>query len=235
MEFGSILSGIGAVAQGFGLGGSGGETASPTDYVNANYYGLKGKHSFAKKYGYNPNYLMGGSVAAPVVTDTGQGTAPGLIGAGLGEIASGAMAKKEKQSPTAKAMQALGVRQAEAETKNSEIQAEMAALELARQQQALNAQPTKAAPTSKTYPYRPGLVTGKPMPMWVAVEDRDGNIHHFPNPELGVELPETFGAGMLGTGIYRPEGHEDRGLPGTSPRSGRYFRVPRGPGMTGGY
>ena len=211
-EWGSILRGIGSIAGGFGLGG-GGETTSPKDTAEHTWASLDAKHKFAKGRGYHPMYIMGTSANFAPATITGGGRNLGDIGRGLADVMEGVKGK----SPVGKAMADLGLRQSKAQAEHAEIDTELARLELDRQRQALNAQPTKGQP-AETFPYRPGLVSGKPMPMWIEVMDREGNIHHFPNPELGAEIPESVSGAMLLKGQHKKGRARP---PGKRPYSGR--------------
>lgn len=211
---GAFASGLGKLAGGLGLGGSKGPSlGKQMEYGWANAYHMPTYQvAGLKKAGIHPVYGLGGSANFSPTVATGAGPDPGQVGSGLAEMGQAVKPKVKT------AMESLGLRQAEAETRKSEIGVQLAELELAREAQALNSQQDIAKTPVKTYPYRPGIVSGKPMPMWIEVVDRNGKIHHFPNPELGAELPESVGAGLLFQG-QRNRGSAPRG--GPRPASGR--------------
>lgn len=154
-EWGSILSGIGSIAGGFGLGGG---SKPPSLGKQMRYHWLDLAESPArkvaglKKAGIHPVYGFGSSSSwSPQIAVGGSRYDPAAIGGGMGQIAE-ALNKKQKQSPVGRAASALGLRQMNADVRRSEIEAEMAYMELQRQKQALNVTPTAAAPPASPSP-----------------------------------------------------------------------------------
>lgn len=139
--FGSLLSGIGSVAGAFGLG-SKSKSPSGKDYYKSQYFNMAAKHNFAKQFGYHPMYLMGAPAISPGPTTTQQGPDLRALGEGIKDLAG---------APAQQAMQALGLRQAEAETRLSELQAEAAQIEVTNAKRSANAQQDKVVAATNTW------------------------------------------------------------------------------------
>jgi len=224
---GQLAGGVGSVLGGLGFGSSSGDGID----VSENYrLGLamgdliprnirkqvKGTMVAAKDYGVHPMYLLGGGVsgASPsfqVGTSKSGGTDAAQVGAGLQKMSTAF----SKESPVQQAMETLGLRQAEAETRNSEYQADLNFIALQKAKQAANATQESAVTYAAKPPHQQ-----KAIPMYIKVRDRQGNEHWWPNPELGLEMPETFGlgVGMKGWSTDPTKSHINTG---PRPASGR--------------
>ena len=211
MEWGSILSGIGRIA-GSGIfgGGSDGIDVSENVRLNKALMDLQprsidrkvaGVTQAARKHGYHPMYLMGsaGNYSPQVIASGAKrGTDYGAIGRGAADLAEGL--KKREQDPTAKAMTALGLREATASAEQAEIQTELLRLQLDREREGVNAQPTKGART---------FAADKPhQQMFIGA---DGVARPITRPMLSEEGEPHYGEGMdLEAGIMWLQ---DRGIP----------------------
>lgn len=133
MSFAELLGGLGAAAQGFGALKGGSKTKyKGEDVYDAAYRTIEGRHAAAKTMGYHPAYLMGSSVSSPVYSASHSGNKLAGVGKALGDL--GDIAAAHGEAPVRKEMQALGLREAEANTKLAETEANIRELELARMQ-----------------------------------------------------------------------------------------------------
>lgn len=204
---GSLAGGLGTLASGLGLfGGSDGvdksesvELAKAMRDLQLDNIGptiqRKVAHTMkaARDYGVHPMYLLGnapsgGQIQSFAVGHGDKGKTNGRqIGAGLEKMGEALGSQPE----VSKTLQDLGLRQAEAETRNSEYRADLTAIELAKATQMANANQESAVTYAAKKP-----VKQEAIPLYIKVKDRSGKEHWWPNPELNMEMPETFGLGM---------------------------------------
>lgn len=208
MEFGSILSGIGAIAGGFGLGSKGGDGIDVSENVRLSKHMFDQQMNNLKRHGISKVYGLGagqGTVTPLTSQRSGGGISAGDIGSGLSQIQRGL--QKQKQDPTAQAMEALGLREARQAAEQSEIQTEMMKLQLAKERQAAIGQIVSPAPGGSPgkaqNPYRVGFLEGENVrrpKSTIRFMGRDYPVGLLQSPEVAEEHFDEVGA--LGQGIY---------------------------------
>lgn len=213
MDFASLLSGLGTAAG--GLSSLFGSSSDGID-VSENYrlnnslldlepkaWDMKvgGATAAARKYGYHPMYLMGGSSGySPTVIggakqsrDVGGGLA--ALGQGAAGIAKG-LTGQEKEIQ--RAQQTLGLRQGEAELRKTEMETALLASELKRAEQQANG-------------HRSGGSTTQGPSTSMSIMDASGQAHPVTMPNLSEKLEPHYGeAGDLEAGVQY---WKDRGKP----------------------
>ena len=165
---GSALSGIGSVASAF--------SSDKPDYKHLKK-GIQWRVNDAKQAGVHPLYALGASVGSPTITT---GSTGGDALQALGSVAS-----QYGQATSQKAITAQQIKESEALTQShlaraarDAMETQVSASNLARQTQRLN---------HKQDPQIPNL--------YVPYKDNQtGQTVYLPNPEAGVEMPETIGA-----------------------------------------
>lgn len=164
---GSALSGVGAVASAFGGG-------NETEHLKR---GIQWRVRDARRSGIHPLYALGASVGSPTITT---GSAGGDALSALGSIAS---AKGQAQAQ--KSITQQQIKESEALTQShlaragrDAMETQVAASNLARQTQRLNHKQDQQIPDLYV-PYR---------------DNKSGETVYLPNPDAGVEMPETIGA-----------------------------------------
>ena len=145
MEWGSILSGIGSIAGAFGS--KGGDGIDVSENVRLSKHMFDQQMANLRRHKIHPVYGLGAGqgTVTPVTTARGGGIDAASLGAGLGSIAQG-LQKKPPQSPTQTAFEQLGLKEAQANVQGQNLQNDLLRLEIARQAQAMNAEPTAPAP-----------------------------------------------------------------------------------------
>ena len=202
MEFGSILSGIGSIASAFGSRGDGIDVSENYRLNQAlaplmsqqQRQAIRNKweanYAMARKLKVHPLYAMQhGSAAMPQPTTitTGGGSRGSQLGdalQGAGQIADGM--RKQERDPTAQAMKALGLREAKASADQAEIQTELLRLQLERERQGTNAQPTTGG--AQTFP------ADKPHVQHII--GADGVARPISVPNLSEKGEPHYGEGM---------------------------------------
>lgn len=135
---GTLAGGIGQLAGGLGLGG-GGDGIDVSESLRLNRGMLKNAEKAEidrlrklKAYGIHPLFALGkgANVSYTAVPTEGRRTDPAQIGAGIERLTSA-----KATNTTQKAMEQLGLRQANAETLRSEYATELAWMDLQRRKQ----------------------------------------------------------------------------------------------------
>ena len=205
-SLGSLASGIGSLASGFGFGQSKGKSQT-SQRANQLLYDLVRPTQMvkaAKMAGLHPAYVMGtGQSLSPGFSGGGRSTDLDAIGAGAEKIATaiGGPANKRYQAQ----LRHLGLRQAEAEARRTEADAALMESELARARQGAMANKEGAA----TYPY--GSKPSAPMQGDVYITGADGVRRKVSIPNLAEQGEPHYGEGIEIEAISQYL--KDRGLP----------------------
>lgn len=200
---GSLLGGIGSIAGGFGLGGGGGLSGSDMRkqirHQNAGeILRLRG----LKKEGIHPLFALGSSYNFSPAVMAGGKTDLGAIGAGAAQLAQGIGTIKNKEYN--ETMQGLGLRQAEAEVRQSEAQAQLLESELARATQGRNV-------TQDAEAFAYGSKPAEALKGEVFITGADGVRRKVTIPNLAEAGEPHYGEGMdIEAGI---QWLRDRGYP----------------------
>lgn len=134
--WGALAGGIGQLAGGLGLGS---KKQGISSQIRAGARGEAWRLRHLKeRSGIHPLFAMGSSPSVSPTISAGGGKDLSQIGEGLQRAAEGVQTLRQKPNPMQAQLQALGLRQAEAETRKSEYAADMAHMDLQRRRQ-LNA------------------------------------------------------------------------------------------------
>lgn len=181
---GGALGGIPGASLGASLGAglfdSGGTKAAKAgDYRSAASGTIEGKVMGARRMGLHPLFALGTSTPGPSQVIPGQSK--------WGSIA---------KDVAAAATQIPAIKHTQASTDLLKAQAE----NMRAKTRELNANPAPiGAPTTGFRGWQQHLRTTRHIvPLYREVRDKDGKIIKIPNQDAGVELPETYGAYLLG-------------------------------------
>lgn len=175
---GSLLGGIGSIASGFGFGSGGGQSV---DYRGAKK-GIRWRVRDAKMAGIHPLYAMGAPGVGSGQIVSSQGTDPGAGLQGLGQAISGLPSRTQKDH--SERMAFLAEEQARQNVLQTKQQSDLIQEQLIASRESRRAQ---------------NAVTAPEVPMsHIKVQDPwTGEQYWIPNQDVGIELPEAYGAWQL--------------------------------------